>query len=188
MPVLSSVIIWIWLAFWAYWFISAFGSKKNARLNVKRFAGIRLKLFVLAIILFRFLNVQNYSFQNRIATNDQLLLLAGFILFLLGLGLAIWGRLYLGKNWGMPMSEKQDPELVTSGPYSYIRHPIYSGILAALLGSAIASSIFWLTIFAIAGIYFIYSSVIEERLMLKQFPKVYPSYKKKTKMLLPFIL
>src|ERR1039458_8300656 len=92
MPALSSVIIWIWLAFWAYWFISVFGSKKKARLHVKRFAGIRLTLFVLAIILFRFLNVQNYSFQNRIATNDQLLLLAGFILFLLGLGLAIWGR------------------------------------------------------------------------------------------------
>jgi protein-S-isoprenylcysteine O-methyltransferase Ste14 len=188
MPVLSSVILWGWVAFWLYWFILAFGSKKNARSKAKRFAGIRLTLFVLAIILFRFFNVANYSFQNRIATNDQLLLLAGFILFLLGLGLAIWARLYLGKNWGMPMSEKQDPELVTSGPYHYIRHPIYSGILLAFLGSAIASSIFWLTIFAITGIYFIYSAVIEERLMIKQFPKVYPGYKKKTKMLLPFIL
>jgi len=86
------------------------------------------------------------------------------------------------------MTQKQDPELVTSGPYRYVRHPIYSGILLATLGSAVASSIFWLTIFAISGIYFVYSAVIEEKLMVKQFPKTYPLYKTKTKMLIPFIL
>lgn len=87
----------------------------------------------------------------------------------------------------MPMSQKQDPELVMSGPYRYIRHPIYSGILLAFLGSALASSLFWLTIFAIAGIYFVYSAFVEEKLMMKQFPKAYPSYKSKTKMLVPFV-
>lgn len=86
------------------------------------------------------------------------------------------------------MSVKQDPELVRSGPYRYIRHPIYTGILLAMIGASVASSIFWLAIFAISGIYFIYSAVQEEKLMMKQFPKVYPSYKSKTKMLIPFVI
>jgi len=133
----------------------------------------------LALVLFRLLNTQNYSFENHIAANNETLQTAGLIIFLLGL--------HLGRNWGMPMSQKQDPELVTSGPYHYIRHPIYSGILLAMLGTAIALSIYWLLIFAVSAVYFIYSAGVEEQLMLRQFPKVYQLYKSKTKMLIPFI-
>lgn len=75
-----------------------------------------------------------------------------------------------------------------SGPYHYIRHPIYSGFLLAIIGTAVATSIYWLLIAVIAGIYFIYSAVVEERLMMTQFPKIYPDYKSKTKMLIPFLV
>jgi protein-S-isoprenylcysteine O-methyltransferase Ste14 len=183
----NKVIIVCWIIFWAYWLISAFGSKKNATSQVKRFFSIRISIFVLAVILFRFLNVQNYSFQNRIVTSNVGLLSAGLIIFILGLLLAVWARVSLGKNWGMPMTQKQNPELVTAGPYKYIRHPIYSGILVAMLGAAISSSIFWLTIFAITAIYFIYCAVAEEKIMIEQFPKDYPAYKGKTNMLFPFV-
>jgi protein-S-isoprenylcysteine O-methyltransferase Ste14 len=183
----NKVIVACWVVFWLYWLISAFGSKKNASLQVKRFFGIRISTFVLAIILFRFLNVQNYSFQNRVVTSNEAVLSIGFIIFLSGLALAIWARINLGKNWGVPMTQKQNPELVTAGPYEYIRHPIYTGILIAMVGAAIASSVFWLTIFAITAIYFIYSAVVEEKIMTKQFPKDYPVYKSKTKMLIPLV-
>ncbi len=184
----NQVIISCWIIFWLYWLISAFGSKKNIGTPIRRFMGIRLSIFVLLVILFRFLNVQNYSFDNRVVSRNDIILSVGFIIFISGLLIAIWARICLGKNWGMPMSLKQDPELVTSGPYKYIRHPIYTGILTALLGSAISSSIFWLIIFAISGTYFIYSAVQEEKIMGTQFPKVYPDYKRRTKMLIPFIL
>lgn len=187
MHYLNKVIIGCWIVFWLYWFVSAFGSKKNAKPQIKRFMGLRLSIFVLAVILFRFLNVQNYSFENRIVSNNAVVLSAGFLIFISGLILAIWARLYLGKNWGMPMTQKQNPELVTAGPYKYIRHPIYTGILLAMLGSAVASSIFWFTLFAIAAIYFVYSAIEEERIMTKHFPKDYPTYKNKTKMLIPFV-
>ena len=87
----------------------------------------------------------------------------------------------------MPMTQKVDPELVTAGPYKYIRHPIYSGILLAVIGSVLGSGEYWLLFFILAGLYFVYSAVVEEKLMTKQFPKVYPSYKNKTKMLIPFV-
>ena len=183
----NKVLIACWIVFWLYWIISAFGTKRNIKSRLGRFVRIRLGFFVLIIILFHILNVRSYSFQNRIATNNELLLSVGFIIFLSGLLIAIWARINLGKNWGMPMSIKQDPELVTSGPYRYIRHPIYTGILLAMIGSSLTSSIFWLIIFALSGIYFVCSALQEEKLMMKQFPKVYPSYKSKTKMLIPFI-
>jgi protein-S-isoprenylcysteine O-methyltransferase Ste14 len=184
----NKIVVVCWIIFWLYWLISAFGSKKSVAPQIKRFFGIRLGFFVVAVILFHFLNVQNYSFQNRVATNNRAVLGVGLIIFLSGLALAIWARLYLGKNWGMPMTQKQSPELVMSGPYHYIRHPIYTCILTAMLGSAIASSIFWLTIFAITAFYFIYCAFEEEKIMMKQFPKDYPAYKNKTKMLIPFVI
>jgi protein-S-isoprenylcysteine O-methyltransferase Ste14 len=184
----GKAIILCWIVFWLYWFIAAFNSKKSTTSTYMRFMKIRIAFIVLAFILFRYLNVQNYSFQNRLVTSNELVQTVGFVIFLSGLLLAIWARLYLGKNWGMPMSQKQNPELVTSGPYHYIRHPIYSGILLAMLGSSLAGSLFWLTVFAITGIYFIYCALMEEKIMTEQFPKVYPTYKAKSKMLIPFIL
>jgi protein-S-isoprenylcysteine O-methyltransferase Ste14 len=61
------------------------------------------------------------------------------------------------------MRRKDEPELVTSGPYCLVRHPIYAGILAAGIGTAVALSWFWLVAVALAGIYFLYSATVEER-------------------------
>lgn len=86
----------------------------------------------------------------------------------------------------MPMSEKADPELVTTGPYRSVRHPIYSGIILAMIGTAIAVSLYWLIAVALIGAYFIYSAVMEERHMASVFPDAYPKYKRSTKMMIPF--
>jgi protein-S-isoprenylcysteine O-methyltransferase Ste14 len=183
---LSNVIIVVWVLFWAYWLISAFTSKRNAKYHLNAFIGFRLALLVFVLVVFRPFSRTDFTYYNVVSKNE-VLLVAGFILFLAGILLAIWARVYLGKNWGMPMSVKKDPELVTSGPYRYIRHPIYTGFLLAMIGSAISSSIFWLALFVFSAPYFIYSALKEEQLMSKQFPKVYPDYKSKTKMLIPFI-
>lgn len=85
------------------------------------------------------------------------------------------------------MTQKQDPELVTSGPYRLVRHPIYSGVLVAGVGTAVALSWMWLTIVALAAIYFTYSATVEERYLTEQFPDTYPAYRRSTKMLVPFL-
>jgi len=85
------------------------------------------------------------------------------------------------------MSVKENPDLITTGPYSYIRHPIYSGMALAMLGSVLASSVLWIVVLIIVGIYFVYGATREEALMLKQFPDTYPAYKRRTKMFIPFI-
>lgn len=185
---IGNIIIIGWGIFWLYWLISAFGSKKSANPKLKQFIGVRLLIFIVALILIHPFSGQTISLKDHdLVTNNNAVMAIGFIMFVLGLFLAVWARIFLGRNWGMPMTQKQNPELVTSGPYHYIRHPIYTGILLAVLGSVLASSIYWLIFFAFAGPYFIYSATVEEKLMTKLFPKVYPAYKSKTKMLIPFI-
>ena len=112
----------------------------------------------------------------------------GLAMFVSGLALAVWARVYLGRNWGMPMTQKDEPELVTSGPYRFVRHPIYSGILLAALGTAVALTLYWLIVFAGIAVYFIYSARVEEGIMTSLFPRAYPGYRARTKMLIPFVL
>ena len=85
------------------------------------------------------------------------------------------------------MSQKLDPELVTTGPYRLVRHPIYSGILLGVVGTAIAISLYWLVAGVLGGAYFIYSAIVEERNMTALFPHTYPDYKRSTKMLIPYV-
>jgi protein-S-isoprenylcysteine O-methyltransferase Ste14 len=104
------------------------------------------------------------------------------------LGLAIWARVILGRNWGMPMTQRAEPELVTAGPYSLIRHPIYTGILLGMLGTALVTNLIGLGITLIVGVFFVYAARTEERNLIETFPAAYPEYRSHTKMLIPFVL
>jgi protein-S-isoprenylcysteine O-methyltransferase Ste14 len=88
----------------------------------------------------------------------------------------------------MPMTRKDDPELVTSGPYRLVRHPIYTGLLTAVVGTALATNLIVLGIAAVLGIFFCYSATVEERNLGTTFPSAYPEYRARTKMLIPFVL
>ncbi len=111
----------------------------------------------------------------------------GILLTVTGMSLAVWARVFLGKNWGFPRTLKQGHELVTSGPYTLVRHPIYAGMLVALFGSALVVGIIWLFPFVVLGVYFVHSAKVEEKLLTRQFPDQYPNYMKRTKMLIPFL-
>jgi len=171
-----------WAAFWLYWLVAAF-SMKRGRVPWSREARIRLVILVLVILLVR-LGV----FRGHVVATDPARAAVGLVLFALGLGFAIWARVHIGRNWGTPMTQKDEPELVTSGPYRLVRHPIYSGILVAGIGTAVALSWVWVAAVALGGIYFVYSATVEERYLGEQFPNDYPRYKRSTKMLVPFVL
>jgi protein-S-isoprenylcysteine O-methyltransferase Ste14 len=179
---------YLWFAFLIYWIAAATRVKKTAR-RKGRWIGIVARLCIIAGIFFAFrLRVSHGVPLARIGFRAYpAIMLTGLLICALGFALATWARVYIGRNWGMPMSLKQDPELVTSGPYRYIRHPIYSGFLLAAFGSIFSVGVVWVIPFCIFGAYFIYSSYREERLMAEQFPQTYPAYKKRTKRLIPFI-
>jgi len=172
-----------WVVFWIYWIAASVGVKAG-RTRWTRFAGIRVVVILAALLLLR-LGVFK---GHRAVTVDPWLQGIGLALFVLGLALAVWARIYIGRNWGMPMSEKADPELVTTGPYSAIRHPIYSGIILAMIGTTLAVSLYWLIAVVLVGAYFLYSATMEERYLTEIFPDAYPRYQQSTKMLIPFVL
>jgi protein-S-isoprenylcysteine O-methyltransferase Ste14 len=181
MHIVDYVILAGWAAFWIYWLAASVGVKPGQSRSA-RFIGVRVGILLVVLLLARTRGLKGHA-----TTTDPWLQGIGLALFVLGLALAIWARLYLGRNWGMPMSQKVDPELVTTGPYHSIRHPIYSGIILAMIGTAIAVSVYWLVAVVLLGAYFVYSAVMEERLMTGLFPGSYPEYKRSTKMLIPFI-
>ena len=184
MHAVAVVILVLWIVFWIYWLAAAASGVRSGRTRWGRVAAVRAALVLLALLLIR-----TRAFKGgQTITKDPWLQAVGLVVFLSGLALAIWARRYLGRNWGMPMTEKVDPELVTSGPYGRVRHPIYSGIILAMIGTAIAVSWYWVLAVILLGAYFVYSAVNEERYMAGLFPDTYPAYKRSTKMLVPFVL
>lgn len=172
----------VWGAFWLYWLVAAFSMKKG-RVRWPRELGARAVIVVLVVVF-----VHSGALRwGRGPHPGPWLAGTGLVLLAGGLGFAVWARVHIGRNWGGPMTQKYEPELVTSGPYHFVRHPIYSGILVAGVGTAVALTWLWFFAVALAGAYFIYAATVEERDMTEQFPDAYPAYKCSTKMLVPFV-
>src|SRR6202451_1291354 len=159
MRVVDTVIGVGWVIFWVGWFAAAGGAKRGqrGRGNWARFAVVRVVLILVVVLLVRLRVLKGHSVGY---VSDPVLWGVGLAIWVLGLGLAVWARIYLGRNWGMPTSTKEDPELVTSGPYRTIRHPIYTGILLAMIGSAIAASVWWLIAVVLIGGVFIFTGFL----------------------------
>jgi protein-S-isoprenylcysteine O-methyltransferase Ste14 len=183
MYVIDYVIYSLWVVFWLAWLLAALSAKRAARSRMGEFVGFRVAGFVILYLLIR----SGFFKGHHAIVSNPVLQGIGMALFLMGLGLAVWARVYLGRNWGTPMSEKVDTELVTTGPYQYIRNPIYSGIILAAIGTAVAVSWYWLVAVVLMGTYFVYSATIEEHTMERLFPNAYPAYRLSTKKLIPFI-
>ncbi len=104
----------------------------------------------------------------------------------LGIAFAIWARFYLGPNWSSAVSIKVGHQLIRTGPYAWVRHPIYSGLLLAMIGTALARSdprglleilLLWLG--------FSTKRKLEEQFMLKTFGPEYEAYSRSTGALIP---
>jgi protein-S-isoprenylcysteine O-methyltransferase Ste14 len=180
MHALQTSIAIAWIIFWLYWFASAFTAKegRGARRRIPLTGLTALSVFLL-VRVFR---------GGSLGVHSPVLGAIGAVVFAFGIALAVWARVHLGRNWGMPMTQKAEPELVTSGPYQFVRHPIYSGLLAGVLGTALATNLIGLIIVAVLGAYFYYSASVEEKNLTATFPEAYPAYRASTKMLIPFVL
>ena len=170
-----------WIVFWIYWLASASTSKESVSGGWRtRLTGVSaIGVFVIAGVL---------RDAGGLAVHSIIVGAIGSVLFAGGIALAVWARLHLGGNWGMPMTQRAEPELVTSGPYRFVRHPIYTGLLTAMVGTALVNSLIGLVVVALLVAYFYYAGTVEERNLAATFPDTYPEYKRRTKMLIPFVL
>lgn len=178
----------LWLGWVAYWAASASRVKVTARSESwqSRLA-YSLPLWVAAALLVS--HRWPAVLEARFLPADDATALIGLALTAAGLGFAIWARRHLGENWSAEVTVKHDHELVRSGPYAWSRHPIYTGLSLALLGTAFAIGE-WRALFAlvVAVASFWYKLRIEERVMRETFGAAYDEYRREVKALVPFIL
>lgn len=183
------------------WAVAVIWVKRDARGGgIGRYwSGPRFMLFrILVLLIVVYLTVRVFTGSARYSGIHPLILQQlfnpplviswiGAVLAVLGVAFAVWARINIGSNWsGMP-AVKEDHELVTTGPYAYVRHPIYTGMLLAALGTGLTGVIFGVLVFIFALIIFNWRISVEERLMLQVFPDKYPVYKERTKRLIPFV-
>jgi protein-S-isoprenylcysteine O-methyltransferase Ste14 len=190
MAMLHLIIPAFWIVFIVYWLISARLAKRSVGGPAKwKHIAIRFCILVLVVIALSSAPLRHgVRLAQAYQASHALITAIGIVVVALGLALAFWARIQLGRNWGTPMSRREDPELITGGPYAYVRHPIYSGITLAMIGSTIGHSIAWALPLVLFGAYFIYSARREEEFLCQRFPQSYPAYMRRTNMLVPYLL
>jgi protein-S-isoprenylcysteine O-methyltransferase Ste14 len=187
LPVPAFIIISCWLAFLGYWLISALTVKATAeRQSFASSLSYRIPLIIGGYLLAAF---RHPYLSQQVTSHTVATPWIGAVVCLAGLGVAIWSRWTLGGNWSSDVTFKQNHELVKTGPYRFVRHPIYTGILVMVLGTAIAIGLLrcWLGLLVMsAGLWIKLKQ--EEALMLRHFPDTYPAYQKQVKALIPYVI
>jgi protein-S-isoprenylcysteine O-methyltransferase Ste14 len=180
-----SIISSLWLAWVLYWLISAVGNKTTAR-RESYAAGFRYRIPTAVGALLLFLPGRNPWMTLRFMPDLAIVDWLGVIFVVLGLGFTIWARVHLGSNWSGIVTVKKDHQLVRTGPYRWVRHPIYTGLLLALLGIALALGQ-WrgLIGFAFLVLAFVLKLRFEEQWMVETFGDEYARYKREVAALVP---
>lgn len=188
-PFVKQIISSCWSVFIVVWLLAALFTKRTVyRESGARRMGYMLPIVIGCWLLFRG-NRFSDPFNIRIIPRADVLLVFAAILCICGLGFCFWARAVLGRNWSGTVTLKENHELIVRGPYRLVRHPIYTGLLAMALATAIQRG----DIGGIVGLLLIFvsfwiKSSHEEAVMGKQFPDQYPAYRVRVKRIIPFTL
>jgi protein-S-isoprenylcysteine O-methyltransferase Ste14 len=185
MTIYGWLIFALWLALVVYWSLASAAMMRSMGRSWVWWREIAIRLGFFALVV---LTLQVAGLGPSTSNSSMLMGLVGFLCTAFGVGLAVLARARLGGNGGVPAPDGMNSELLTTGPYALVRHPLYSGMLFAMFGSAIGQSLLWLLPLIVYGPYFIRAARREEERLIEQFPDPYRAYMRRTKMLLPFVL
>lgn len=178
-----------WLVFVAIWVIAAISTKRTV---YRETHAHRLRYWVLLVVAYFLLMYGHrlpYPLNLRIIPHVTPIAWAAAVLCVIGLAFALWARITLGRNWSGVVTLKEGHELVERGPYRFVRHPIYTGILTMFFATALAVGHlagFAATLLMFASFWIKLRD--EEQLMLQQFPVRYAAYRRRAKRIIPFVL
>lgn len=182
---------WLWDALAFLWIAAMFTNKRAVRRLDADFRLLRAALSLTAfwLMLFYYPPQPWPWLAHRLFPRTLPRAEAGLALVAVGIAFAIWARVYLGRNWSGSVQVKQDHKLITGGPYSLVRHPIYTGLLLAFAGTALQHGevrcFIALPLLAISWWMKLRS---EERFMTDQFGQQYAAYRARTKALVPWVV
>lgn len=179
----------LWLLWALYWFVAARDVKTTRRSESAASRWAHMGPLLLAAVLFALPPRPWPWLFARFVPATAAGFWSGVALVVAGLGFAVWARVVLGRNWSGIVTLKQDHELIRSGPYAIVRHPIYTGLLAAFAGSALAlgewRGLLALVIVCVA----LWRKLrLEERWLAEIFGDSYTRYRREVAALVPFLL
>ena len=188
-PLALNIISACWVLFAVIWILAAFATKQS----VYRETRLQRLRYTIPILLGGFLVAKGHRLSDplnhRVIPHVEALAWIGVVLCIAGLIFCVWARFTLGRNWSGVVTLKGGHELITSGPYALVRHPIYTGLLTMFVATVIVLG----HIAGLIAVPFVFVSFwvklrYEETLMLKKFPNEYAAYQQRVKRLVPFVL
>jgi protein-S-isoprenylcysteine O-methyltransferase Ste14 len=188
-PLALNVISFCWILFAVIWLLAAFATKKSVYHET---TAQRLR-YTIPILLGGFLLAKGHRLSDplnhRVIPQVDALAWIGAVLCIAGLIFCVWARFTLGRNWSGVVTLKGGHELITRGPYSLVRHPIYTGLLSMFVATVIVRG----DVAAVIAVPLVLVSFwiklrSEEKLMLEKFPNEYAAYQQRVKRLIPFVL
>ncbi|HUD12098.1 MAG TPA: isoprenylcysteine carboxylmethyltransferase family protein [Terracidiphilus sp.] len=179
----------VWISFLLYWQIKAAKTKSTQRLEPVASRILRVFIFLIAIVLLSTTRIPLPWLYLQPWPQGYLPFWLGAAVTIAGILFAVWAREHLGSNWSRSVTIKQGHELITTGPYAVVRHPIYTGILTGFLGMAIAmAQVRGFIAFVLVFLALWIKLRMEERWMRSQFGETYAAYARQTAALVPYLL
>jgi protein-S-isoprenylcysteine O-methyltransferase Ste14 len=189
--VYDSLIPALWFSWLAYWGIAARGVKSAARIESVASRMAHVVPLVIAGVLTGISQFPGGWLTVRFIPLEWGLTChwLGAAMVAAGLAFSVWARVHIGRNWSGMVTVKAEHELIRSGPYGWVRHPIYSGLLIAFVGSAIARGE-WRGVIAVALVFVAFwrKLRVEERWMTEVFGDSYLRYREQVRALIPCLL
>ena len=182
----QTILVWLWVLFAVYWLASARGTKKTEVDEASTSRFLRLVLLSLMFTLLLTDRLRVGLLGRRFAPDYSAIRWAGIVLTVAGLGLSVWARRHLGEYWSDKVALKVDHQLIRSGPYAFLRHPIYSGVLFGVAGSALAIGE-WrgIAVLAVMSLNYGLKARREERILQGKFGQSFAEYRRQAGFLAP---
>ena len=178
----------VWIVFILYWQIKAVNTKTTQRLEPAASRVLRVFAFLIVIVLLSTTRIPLAWLYLQLWPAGLWPFWIGAAITVAGLLFAVWAREHLGRNWSRSVTIKQDHELITTGPYALVRHPIYTGSLLGFLGMAIAiAQVRGVIVLVLIFLVFWAKFRMEEQWMRSQFGETYATYADQTAALVPYL-
>jgi protein-S-isoprenylcysteine O-methyltransferase Ste14 len=179
----------LWISYLFYWWTTSRNVKVAIRTESTLSRLTRSISIILAALLLCYPRFPISFFNLRFLPLSNLCFWIGAITTACGLCFSVWARRYLGKNWSQAVTIKENHKLITKGPYSLARHPIYTGLLFGFVGTTIALGE-WRGVISVAVVFVVllHKLKLEEKWLHEQFGESYEIYCQKVSALVPFII